>query len=337
MSYDVARLDGFSTRAMTALARGGTYLRLLHTGGDMRAMNDDAIILESTDLVVRIARLGAEMQSIQDTRGRDYLWDGDPAVWKGRAPILFPMVGRAAQDRIVIDGQVYPMRQHGFARTSHFTVADAARDRCVMTLTDDATTLACYPFPFRLDIAYALAGRELSIAATVRNTGDRAMPMSFGFHPAFRWPLPGAESRENHEIVFDAPEPEPIRRLSDGLVMAHPIPSPVVDRTLALFDALFAHDALVFDRPVSRGVTYRGPTDAAVRVTFADIPYLGVWTKPGAGYVCIEPWHGLASPQGFDGEFAQRPGVISIAAGARHTFAITVAFPVDANAAPATR
>ncbi|TIV05915.1 MAG: aldose 1-epimerase family protein, partial [Mesorhizobium sp.] len=34
-------------------------------------------------------------------------------------------------------------------------------------------------------------------------------------------------------------------------------------------------------------------------------------------FLCIEPWHGIASPIDFDGEFAGKPGVMLIEPGAR--------------------
>jgi hypothetical protein len=60
-------------------------------------------------------------------------------------------------------------------------------------------------------------------------------------------------------------------------------------------------------------------------VTFPDLPHLGIWTKPGAGFVCIEPWQGHASPVGFDGELAEKPGIVPIAPGDGRRFDIAIA------------
>ena len=286
-----------------------------------------SITIGNGDLVATIARLGAELIRLQDRQGRDYLWDGNPAFWTGRAPILFPMVGRAANDRNIIGGTPYPMRQHGFARGSTFVVTASGPDRCTMTLAATDATLAIYPFRFRLDVTYVLAPGTLSITATVTNEDDKDMTVSFGFHPALRWPLPGSSDHAGHRIVFDHPEPAPIRRLADGLVTPERIPSPVVDRTLTLHDTLFRDDALVFDTLASRAVTYCGPAGQEIRLTFPDMPFLGVWTKPGAGFICIEPWHGLASPVDFEGEFADRPGVMSIPPNSDRVFGVTFASP----------
>jgi galactose mutarotase-like enzyme len=297
-------------------------------------MNDDAVTTIASDkLRARISARGAELIALQDRSGADYLWNGDPAYWPRHAPLLFPMVGRATDDRIRVDGHCYPLSQHGFARDSLFTLVAAKDDSCTFALAPDATTRARYPFEFSLEASYRVSDARLSISAVVRNDGPSDMPCSFGFHPAFVWPLPQGGARDLHEIRFEADEPAPIRRLVDGLLAPDAIATPIRDRRLALDDALFAHDALVLDRIVSRRVVYRGATGPALIVEFLDMPQLGLWTRPGAGFVCIEPWQGFASPLGFDGEFSDRPGVVAIPPGASRAFEMTIGI----DAAPAAR
>jgi galactose mutarotase-like enzyme len=160
--------------------------------------------------------------------------------------------------------------------------------------------------------------------ARVTNTGAAVMPASFGFHPALRWPLPYGKPRAAHEIVFERAEPAPIRRPIDGLLSAAQFATPVRDRHLLLHDDLFEDGALVFDTLASRSVLY----GEAIRVDFPRMPHLGIWTKPGAGYVCIEPWQGHASPEGFDGELADKPGVIAITPGATESFGMSIGVSV---------
>lgn len=288
-------------------------------------MSEDAVEIRGGGLTARIARRGAELVRLQDGAGRDLLWDGDPAFWTGHAPLLFPIVGRVAGDRITVDGRDHPMRQHGLARLMDFEPVEADGSRCRWRLAASEATLAQYPFAFVLDATYALSERSLAVTAAVRNAGDRPMPAAFGFHPAFRWPLPGGSAREDCAVTFEHDEPAPIRRIEGGLVLPGPVPTPVEGRRLALHDGLFAHDALVFDRLTSRSVTYGGPQGLQVRVDFPGMPELGLWSKPGAGFVCIEPWHGTASPQGFEGEFSDKPGLVRIAPGETRTFAMKVA------------
>ena len=45
------------------------------------------------------------------------------------------------------------------------------------------------------------------------------------------------------------------------------------------------------------------------------MPRLGIPTKLGAPFICIEPWQGFSDPAGLDTELFDRPGVIDLAAG----------------------
>ncbi len=279
-----------------------------------------SVQISSPALRAEISPLGAELVRLQDSTGADLLWDGDPAFWTGRSPLLFPMVGRARGDRITVAGRTYDLGQHGFARTSTFTAVRSDAASCTWRLEASDATRARYPFEFRLDVTYRIDGATLHMEAEVTNTGDTTLPASFGFHPALRWPLPYGKPRAAHEIVFEKNEPAPIRRPVDGLLSAAQFPTPVRDRRLPLSDALFEAGALIFDTLASRSVVY----GEAIRVDFPRMPHLGIWTKPGAGYVCIEPWQGYASPEGFDGDFADKPGMIGVAPGATGTFAMSI-------------
>jgi galactose mutarotase-like enzyme len=149
------------------------------------------------------------------------------------------------------------------------------------------------------------------------------MPASFGFHPAFRWPLSPSLPREQHEIRFAKRERAPIRRLANGL-LGETVPSPVRGDRLALADSLFAHDALIWDRLQSRSLTYQAPSGPSLRLDYPQLPHLGIWSKPGAGFVCLEPWQGFASPVGFDGELSDKPGILVLPAEATKVFELSV-------------
>jgi galactose mutarotase-like enzyme len=288
-------------------------------------MADGAATVEigTPGLTAEIALKGAELVRLQDEVGRDLLWDGDPAFWTGRAPILFPIVGRLKDDRLSVGGRTYPMRQHGIARTSLFTLAERDETSCRLRLADDETTKQAYPFDFTLDVTYRIAGATLAITGTVHNPGVVAMPVSFGFHPAFRWPLPYGSPAKDHAVTFATDEAAPIATLEGGLLSGRK-PSPVEGRKLALTPDLFDRDALVFLAPASRSLHYGPEKGRGLRVDFADMPQLGIWSKPGAPFVCVEPWSGYASPADFAGDIAEKPGMTSIAPGASRSFAMQV-------------
>jgi galactose mutarotase-like enzyme len=180
-------------------------------------------------------------------------------------------------------------------------------------------------------VNYRLDEATLEVSASVLNAGPREMPASFGFHPAFRWPLPYGGARDDHEIRFEAPEPHPIRRPADGLIALAAHPSPVEGRRLKLRDDLFDAGALAFDRLGSRSVQYGTPEGPSITVAFPNMPHLGIRTKPGAGFVCIEPWQGYADPEGFEGELAEKPGIVVASPGTSRNFRIMISIGMEAS------
>lgn len=287
----------------------------------------DLIHITSPHLSAAINPFGAELTNLRDADGRELMTDADPAFWTGHAPLLFPIVGRLSGDVLRIDGAKYPMKQHGFARRNAFTLVEHSASKAVFLLKDSAETRAVYPRALALRASYEIQDATLSITIDIENREtDRTLPASFGFHPAFAWPLPYGQAREDHRIVFETDEPEAIRKVTDGLVDPARRPSPVVGRTLALADDLFTDDALIWDQPHSRSVRYGAPTGPQLRIDFPGTPMLGIWTKPGAAFVCIEPWHGIADQQGFTGDIAEKAGTFTLIPGMvkRITMAITL-------------
>jgi len=285
----------------------------------------DLITIANDHLTARINPHGAELTHLLDADGRELMTDADPAFWTGHAPILFPVVGVVNEGVIRLDGEAYPMQKHGFARHSTFDVIAHTETSATFRLTDTEETRKAYPFAFALDIVFTLDGATLGIEAHVHNRTDAAMPASFGFHPAFAWPLPYGESRADHHITFVADEPGTLKAISpDGQIAVDERPSPVEDRVIALHDDLFAKDALVWDPIHSDSLTYGAKSGPQLQIAFPDTPKLGIWTKPGAAYVCVEPWHGIADPEGYTGDYRAKPGVFEVAAGDTKTITMSV-------------
>ena len=284
------------------------------------------IRIASPRLTAEIHPLGAQLFSLRDQLGRDLQWSGDPAVWKGRAPILFPIVGALAGNQYRLDGKVYSLPRHGFARDKLFSLVAADAASAHFRLDWNEETFSHYPFRFQLDLQFSLIDATLRIVATARNLEtDKILPASFGFHPAFCWPLPFGEPREGHFLAFEKEEPASIRRLdTQGLLMTADFGTPVRDRKLPLHDDLFAADAMIFDRPASRRISYGAQQGARLEIEYPDMPYLGIWTKPGAGFICIEPWYGLADPKGYSGDFLAKPGLKLLPPGTEMGFAMSV-------------
>jgi len=283
------------------------------------------IIIRSTDLSAEIDPLGAQLSALRDGAGRNLLWNGDPQWWAGRAPVLFPIVGSLAGGTYLYGSKRYALSRHGFARGKPFETVAATPTTAMFKLRADDTTRAVYPFEFELEMRFALQGSTLTATATVRNSGDRELPASLGFHPGFRWPLPYDQPRDTHFIEFETDEPAPARRIdADGLLSPDAIPTPIAHRRLALTDALFEKDVVIFDRIKSRAVRYGAPRGPQIAIRFPDAQYLGVWTRPGAPFICIEPWQGITDPAHFSADIRQKPGIFSIAPGAAHALSMAI-------------
>ncbi|MBX4893216.1 aldose 1-epimerase family protein [Rhizobium bangladeshense] len=282
-----------------------------------------SIRIGNQDLTVDVSSLGAEMQALTTNDGRSWLWTGDATFWTGRSPILFPIVGKAPDDQVAIDGTVYPLAQHGFARRSEFALATSTATTCRHELVASSATRAVYPFEFLLAVEHAVEGRALTVTAEVSNRDQKAMPFGFGFHPAFAWPLPAASGRAHTITLDNEGEPELVR-LESGLINPAPLPSPFDKGRLVLDHAMFEQDAMIFPKGAGEGLRYGAEGGPNLRFHFKNLPNLALWTKPGAPFICVEPWHGTAAEAGASSELSRRPYTKILAPGAATRFAFTV-------------
>ncbi len=271
---------------------------------------------------VEIAAHGAELTSFRSLQtGVEYLWQADPAHWGRHAPVLFPIVGRLPDDTYLHEGKAYQMGQHGFARDREFAVLRQSETEVVFQLTDDEASRAVYPFAFALTIGYTLHENALTVRYSVRNPAATPLLFSIGAHPAFRCPLLPGERFEDYRLDFDHFTTADYWLLEGGLLTGKTVPLLFQERELPLTYPLFANDALVFKSYDFTRITLRGAgASPFVRMRFDGFPYLGIWTKgPGAEFICLEPWQGVASTVGPPMELSQKEGILTLAAGA--TFA----------------
>lgn len=252
-------------------------------------------IIENDKLKIKISSMGAELQSIRRIEDNtEYLWQGDPTYWAGRAANLFPICGRLTEGKYTYDGKSYEMMLHGFARFQEFEVIRQDTAAITLQLKENAETLAMYPFRFSLEISYVLSGEDLTITLIVHNLDDKTMFFAVGGHPGFNLPLEKGKAFEDYYIEFDEPcEPKQLC-MSDTCYFLNDVrPFPLEDnRILKLHHGLFDHDA-IFLREMASGVTLRCADGArSVHLAYPDMTHLGLWHKPksDAPFMCIEPW-----------------------------------------------
>ena len=282
--------------------------------------------IANSHLAVEISPLGAELQEITLPDGANWLWHGDAQWWAGRAPLLFPVVGKSPANAVTIDGKRYPMQPHGFARRSTFEVGAEKPDRATLTLKASAATRESFPLNFVLSVSYVLERTSLLTTVEVANLDSRIMPFGFGFHPAFVWPLPGGAGKRHFLRLPNADEPRFVQLNADGMILGDAHQSPFHRGEMTLDPSLFGNDALIFPFGVGSGIVLGAEAGASIALNWSNLPNFAVWTKPGAPYLCLEPWHGTAPRMGAGDEMTARPSTVSLPPGETTRFELRATF-----------
>lgn len=259
---------------------------------------------------------GAELCSLRGPDGKEYIWQADPAIWARHAPILFPIVGRLRNDTYCLEGQDWQMKQHGFARDMDFELIHRDSNELKFRLEASELTRRQYPFDFILDVGYRLDVATLSITFEVSNPNAIPLPFSIGAHPAFACSWAPGDTVDCYYLEFEKSEDVKTVLLVGGLFTRERLPVLKGMRELALDAHTFDRDAIILLDHKSRAVTLRRrDRPESLKVSFNGFSELGIWSKPGASFVCIEPWIGHADPIEPYGAFVNKPGLIHLAPG----------------------
>ncbi|MDP9042893.1 MAG: aldose 1-epimerase family protein, partial [Bacteroidota bacterium] len=163
--------------------------------------------LENELLRVTVSTKGAELQSITGKAfGIEYLWNGNPAFWAKKSPILFPIVGSLKNNSYSYQGKSYTLPRHGFARDMDFQVEKQSLKDITFLLKSNSETKTNYPFDFEFRIKYQLQADELSTEYQISNTGNGVLLFSVGGHPAFNLPLTAGTEFSDYYLKFDETE-----------------------------------------------------------------------------------------------------------------------------------
>lgn len=258
--------------------------------------------LKNNELTVEISTKGGEIQSV--TRGGcEYIWQGNPEFWARRTPLMFPICGRLFGSKYTFEGKEYDkLGMHGFLRDTELTVIKATDTYIEFLLKADEQTKELYPFDFELVLGYTLDGSAVRTDVTIKNTGDKVLPATFGAHPGYNVPLDNGCFEDWYVEFSEDCTPNEIIQSPDGFNTGKKRIVPLVNsRIIPLRHSLFAIDSIFMDR-VAPAITLKSDrSDRYITMKYDGMPYLGIWHKPAseAPYVCIEPWCGLPS---FDGQ-----------------------------------
>jgi galactose mutarotase-like enzyme len=270
--------------------------------------------IENEFLSIAVDPSGAELRSFfhKDSQ-KEYLWQGSDAWWPRSSPVLFPFVGKLNNHTYRWKGQSFSMPQHGFARDHQFILSECKKDLLVFCLRSSPESLKAYPFEFELLISYKLEQTKLHVSYEVNNPSGDSIYFSIGAHPGFNCPLNPSEQFSDYLIAFEQPETLDRHLLDSGAFNGETERVITNSKFLPLSAELFSKDALVFKNMKSKIVCLKNnKTEYSLKMEFPDFPYFGIWTKPGAPFVCLEPWCGLADNKNFSGEIRDKEGIIEL-------------------------
>lgn len=277
-------------------------------------------VLENELLRIEVNDFGAELARIYDKKAdREVLWNADPAYWNRHAPVLFPFVGALQNNQYQHNNKTYEMGQHGFARDSVFTVEEQQSELICHKLTWTDESLKRYPFKFSLYITHVLSGNEIKVCWKVVNEQAEKMYFGIGAHPAFRVPPKAEEKQEDYylNLYSDTKDFTCLRINEKGLALTEsPEMFAVEDGFCPLKKDLFTDGVWIFEdaQLQKTGLAFPDKTPY-VEINCEGFPYVGIWTKPGAPFVCLEPWFGRTDDDGFNGDLSAKTGIQQLDAG----------------------
>lgn len=287
--------------------------------------------LANEQLHVEISNKGAELQSVI-ANGIERLWEGDPAVWGRKAPLLFPLIGRLRDSYYELHGEAITAPMHGFCRDRLFSAQQISENEIRFTTRDDNETRLVYPFAFELTVIYQLNGSTLTKTHLIKNLSNEAMPFEIGGHEAYATHLLPDETMSDYYIAFES-APGSLEMFSmdeKGILSLPKIPVMLDEGKLRNTPEQLSIDTIVLEKIPGSQVTLGAIThDYTTTVSFPDFPYLGIWTMAGQAdprYICIEPWSALPDGYFMERELSKKPGVQSITPGEEAKLTYTIAF-----------
>ncbi|AUC81231.1 aldose 1-epimerase family protein [Lacinutrix sp. Bg11-31] len=273
--------------------------------------------LSNSILKIKVKPIGAELCEISSVKNNtQFMWDANPDIWGSFAPNLFPIIGALKDETYFYKGTKYNMPKHGFVRHSKdIKLVKETKNSLSFSLTYNEDLLKIYPFKFEFKITYTLIDNILDINYTVKNLDNKSIYFSVGGHPAFKCPLYNDENYTDYNLVFETEETSKTHLLNTqtGLVKNETKPVFTTKNSIQLNPNLFSEDALIFKDLKSRKVALVSTKHGEIlNMTFKDFNYLGLWAKPNAPYVCIEPWLGIADQENTSQNIVEKEGIIKL-------------------------
>ena len=215
---------------------------------------------------------GAELTSLKSKEtGIEYLWQGNPDVWYGQSPVLFPIIGRVLDDKYYLDGKEYSMPKHGLFRKREAQVVSQEESKITFMETDDEETLKIYPYHFEVYVTFELIGKSIKSEYKIVNKNDKTMYFSIGGHPGFNCVI-------GDRLVFDENETlDTVSIDTECLRNGNTIPVLNKEKSITITKDIFNDDALIFTGIKSAHITLESDLhDRKVKFDMGRCPYLGI-------------------------------------------------------------
>jgi galactose mutarotase-like enzyme len=272
--------------------------------------------LISKELTVSFNHFGAELCSVKNNKGVEFIWQANKDVWARHAPVLFPIVGKLKAGFFIYQGINYELPQHGFARDMEFTLLEKNKTSLTFQLLSNNKTKTKFPFDFIFEIKYTLEGNVLDTEYTIINPSRETLFATVGAHPGFNCPLLPNEKFEDYYLEFEK-DNFSVTQLNNGLRSDARTTLLLKDKQLFLKKDMFDNDALVFENSQINTVSLCSLTsNHKITLQCNNWPYFGVWTKKeNTQFICLEPWYGSADHENADNELSEKDGVIQISPG----------------------
>ncbi len=262
---------------------------------------------ENSKFTLAVKEMGAELNSLKSKEiGIEYIWNGNTDIWYGQSPILFPIIGRLLDDKYTLNGKEYSMDKHGIVRKKPFTLVEKTEDSLTFVQTDDDESITKYPYKFELKVKFQLTEKGLKVTHTVKNNNDSVMYYSFGAHPAFNCQI-GDYLEFNKDTSLETERID-----HESILVNEKFPVEMDGNKVVLTKDLFVDDALILSSFDSDSISIKSNShDRIIKFDF-DSPFLGIWAKPNAPYVCLEPWWGVNDSYNKVSDFSEKRGIMAL-------------------------
>jgi len=268
------------------------------------------VTISNSILSAQIKLKGAELISLKSMQSNEeFIWEGNPSFWGKHSPVLFPIVGTLKNNSYSYNDKIYKLLRHGFARDVNFQLINSNASSATFSLQSSEESKKVYPFEFELQIKYTLLNNTLSIGYKVINLDEKDIPFSIGAHPAFALPA----EFENYSLEFNKQETLKCFTLENDLVSDTTFEIELIHKKLPLTYSTFANDALIFKTLQSKEITLLEKNKPRLKVVFDRFENLGIWTKVGAPFICIEPWLGYSDTIHSSGKIMEKEGIQVVA------------------------